>query len=77
MLIKNINKFREGRCHIDTLLIFDALQTLTQNFFHDHGIFLQVGVILAQVQEQSYEGRLTIGGHQGIDLVLDGLYAAL
>ena len=77
MLIQNINQLREGRGYINALVIFNALQTLTQNFFHNHSVFLQIRIILLQVQKQGNKRRLTIGGHQGIDLILNGLYATL
>ena len=76
-LIQHIHQFGESRSYIHALVVFNALQALTQNFFYDHSIFLQIRIILAQVQKQSYEGGLTVGGHQGIDLVLNGLYATL
>ena len=77
MLIQNINQLREGRGYINALVIFNALQTLTQNFFHNHGVFLQIRIILLQIQKQGNKRRLTIGGHQGINLILNSLYAAL
>ena len=63
MLIQNINQLREGRGYINALIIFDALQTLTQNFFYNHSVFLQIRIILLQVQKQGNKRRLTIGGH--------------
>ena len=77
MLIQNINQLRESRGYINALVIFNALQTLTQNFFHNHSVFLQIRIILLQIQKQGNKRRLTIGGHQGINLILNGLYAAL
>ena len=77
MLIQNINQLREGRGYINALVIFNALQTLTQNFFHNHSVFLQIRIILLQIQKQGNKRRLTIGGHQGINLILNGLYATL
>ena len=77
MLIQNINQLREGRGYINALVIFNALQTLTQNFFHNHSVFLKIRIILLQIQKQGNKRRLTISGHQGIDLILNGLYAAL
>ena len=41
------------------------------------GVLLQIGVVLPQVEEQGDEGGLAVGGHQGVDLVLDGLDAGL
>ena len=63
MLIQNINQLREGRGYINALVIFNALQTLTQNLFHNHSVFLQIRIILLQVQKQGNKRRLTIGGH--------------
>ena len=63
MLIQNINQLRKGRGYINALIIFDALQTLTQNFFYNHSVFLQIRIILLQVQKQGNKRRLTIGGH--------------
>ena len=63
MLIKHINQLREGRRYINALIIFNALQTLTQNLFYNHSVFLQIRIILLQVQKQGNKRRLTIGGH--------------
>ena len=73
MLIQYINKLRECRCHIHTLLVFDALETLTENLLHDDCIFLDILVVWIEIQEQCHEWRLSIGCHQCIDLVLDCL----
>ena len=77
MLIKHINKLRESRRYINALIIFNALQTLTQNLLYNHSVLLQVRIVLLQVQEQGYKRRLTVSRHQGVDLVLNRLYAAL
>ena len=77
MLVQHIDQLGEGGGDVDARLVLDALQALTEDLLHDEGILLQVGVVLPQVEEQGDEGGLAIGGHQGVDLVLDGLDAGL
>ncbi len=71
--IQHIDQFGEGRGHVDTHFVLDAFQPLPEDFRNDLGIFLNVFIMGIQVQEQGHERRLSVGGHQGIDLVLDGL----
>ena len=77
VLVQHVDQLGEGGGDVDTLLVLDALQTLAQHLLHDHGVLLQIGVALLQVQEQGDEGGLAVGGHEGVDLVLDGLHTAL
>ena len=75
--VENINQFGERRSNIYAFVVFNTLQALTQNFFYDHCSFFQIRVVLFQMEEQGNERRLTIGGHQSVDLVLNGLYTTL
>ncbi len=75
MLVKNIDKLREGRCYIHTNLILYSFDTLTKDLLYYHGIFFYVLIILIEVKEESDERRLTVCGHKGIYLILDSLYA--
>ena len=75
MLVEDIYEFRKSWGYIYTGLVLDSLKSLSQDLFNDHGIFLDVFVIFPQIEEQGDEWRLAIGRHQGIDLVLDSLYA--
>ena len=77
VLVQHVHQLGEGGGDIHALLVLDALQALAQHLLHDHGVLLQVGVVLPEVEEQGDEGRLAVGGHEGVDLVLDGLHAAL
>ena len=74
MLIQNIDQFRKCRCHIHTFFILNSLQALTKYFFYDHCIFFYILIIFVKIQEQRNKRRLSIGRHQCIDLVLNGLY---
>ena len=75
MLIQHIDQFRECRRYKDTFFILDALQSLTKNLFDYHGIFFYIFIIFFQIQKQGHKRRLSVCGHQGIDLILNGLYA--
>ena len=77
MLIQHIDQLGEGGGDIDACLVFDALQALAEDLLHDAGVLLQIGVVLPEIEEQGDEGGLSVGGHQGVDLVLDGLYTGL
>ena len=48
-LVEYINQFGERRGNIYALVVFDALQTLTQNFFYDHCSFFQIRVVFFQM----------------------------
>ena len=76
MLVQHVHQLGEGGGDVDPLLVLDALQPLAQHLLHDHGVLLQIGVVLLEVQEQGDEGGLAVGGHEGVDLVLDGLDTA-
>ena len=77
MLVQHVHQLGESGGDVDPLLVLDALQPLAQHLLYDHGVLLQIGVAFLKVQEQGDEGGLAVGGHQGVDLVLDGLNAAL
>ena len=75
-LVQHIHQLGEGGGDIHALLVLDALQPLGQDLLDDGGVFLHVGVALPEHQEQGDEGGLAVGGHEGVDLILDGLHAA-
>ena len=75
VFVKHIHQLRESRRDVNAFFIFDALQALPDDLFDDHGVFFNVGIVVPQVQEQRNKRRLAIGGHKGVDLVLDGLHA--
>ena len=77
VLVQHVHQLGESGGDVDPLLVLDALQPLAQHLLYDHGVLLQIGVAFLKVQEQGDEGGLAVGGHQGVDLVLDGLNAAL
>ena len=77
VFVENINQFGERRGDIHTFVVLDALQALAKDFFHNHCVLFEIGVVFFQVQEQCHERGLTIGGHQGVDLVLDCLDTAM
>ena len=60
-------------------LVLHALIALADGLLNNDGkvgLFLRVAG-LAQIHEYSNEGCLTVGGHQGDHLILDGLHAAV
>ena len=73
VLVQHVDQLGKGGGDKDALLVFDALQPLAEDLLDDHGVFLDVGVVLLEVQEEGDKGGLAIGGHQGVDLVLEGL----
>ena len=76
MLVQHVYQFGKSRRHIYSLFVFDALQSLTNDLFNDHGIFLNIRIALFQIQKQRNKRRLAVGSHQSIDLILNGLYTA-
>ena len=70
----------EGGGDPDAGLVLDALVALAEHLLNDDGqVGLQALIVtgLAQVHEHRDERRLTVGGHEGDHLILDGLHAAL
>ena len=79
VLLQHIDEFGEGGGDPDTGLVLHALIALADGLLDDDG---KVGLLLrvaglAQIHEDGDEGSLTVGGHQGDDLILDGLDAAV
>ena len=79
VLFQHIDQLGEGGGDPDTGLVLHALIALADGLFDDDG---KVGLFLcvagfSQIHEHGDEGRLTVGGHQGHDLILDGLDAAV
>ena len=80
VLLQHVNQLGEGGGDPDTGLVLDALVALAQHFLNDDGqVGFQALVFagLTQVHEHRDKGGLAVGGHQGDDLILDGLHAAL
>ena len=76
VLIQCVDDLREGRCDPDTLLILDALHALLQDLLDDHREVI-TGLArryLIEVHEHRNERCLTVTGHEGDHLILDGLY---
>ena len=51
VLVQHIHQLGEGGGDIGPGLVLDALQALTQDLLHDHGVLFQIGVVLLQVQK--------------------------
>ena len=79
VLIQHINEFGESRSDPDALFVLDALHTLDQDFLDQHGQVVACAARrnLVQIHEHGNERSLTVAGHQGDQLVLDGLDTAL
>ena len=73
VFIQHVNQFRESRRYVNALFVFNSLQALPDDLFDDHGVFFNIGIVFPQIQEQRHKRRLTVGGHQGVDLILDSL----
>ena len=79
VFIKDVDELREGRCDPYALFILDALHALAKDFFDDEGEVLPRLAVFdfIKVHEHGDEGRLSVAGHEGDELVLDGLDARL
>jgi len=79
VLLQHIDQLGEGGGDPHTGLVLHTLVALADGFLNDDG---QVGFLLrvaglTQIHEHGDEGGLTVGGHQGDHLILDGLHAAV
>ena len=77
VLFQNVDELGECRRHPDACLVLDAADTLVERLLDDER---EIGALLfvarfAEIHEHRDEGRLSVGGEQGDDLILDGLDA--
>ena len=79
VLLQHVDQLGEGGGDPDAGLVLDALVALADGLLDDDGkVGFLLGVArLAQIHKDGDERRLAVGGHQGDDLVLDGLHAAV
>ena len=80
VVLQHVDELGEGGGDPDTGLVLDALVALAQHLLNDDGqVGLQALVVtgLVQVHKDRDERGLAVGGHQGDDLILDGLHTAL
>ena len=77
VFVEDVDQFRECRSDPDALFILDALHSLAEDFFDDHGQILAGTSVrnFVQVHEHGDEWSLAVAGHEGDQLVLDGLDA--
>ena len=77
VLLQHIDQLGEGGGDPHAGLVLHALVALVQGLLDDESQILLLLLVfgLAQVHEHGDEGSLTVGGHQGDHLVLDGLHA--
>ena len=80
IVFQHIDQLGERGGDPDALFILNTLVALAEHFFHDNGKVRFQALVFArfvQVHEYRDERCLAVGGHQGNDLVLDGLHTAL
>ena len=59
------------------LLVLNSLVSLTQ-YLHDYlSVLFDILVVLIEIEEKRDERRLSVGGHECINLILYSLYARL
>ena len=77
VFVEDVDQFRECRSDPDALFILDALHSLAEDFFDNHGQILAGTSVrnFVQVHEHGDEWSLAVAGHEGDQLVLDGLDA--
>ena len=78
VLLQHVNELGEGGGDPDTLLVLDTLVALAECLLDNHGQVTLLLLVsrLVEVHEHGDEGGLSVGGHQGDHLVLDGLDTA-
>ena len=79
VFIEDVDELREGGGDPYALFVLDALHALAEDFFDDEGeVFPRLAVRhFVKVHEHGDERRLPVAGHEGDELVLDGLDAGL
>ena len=78
LLLQHINQLGEGRGNPHPLFVLHALVALAQRLLDNHCqiLFLLLVSGFVQVHKDGDKGSLTVGGHQGNHLILDGLHAS-
>ena len=77
ILVKHVYELGECRGDVHAYLVLYALIALLEYFLYYHRVFFDVLVLVVEVHEEGDEGGLTVGRHEGINLVLYGLNACL
>ena len=79
VFIEDVDELREGGGDPYALFILNALHALAEDFFDDEGKVLPRLAVcdFIEVHEHGDERRLSVAGHEGDELVLDGLDAGL
>ena len=77
VFIQHVNELRESRGNPYALFILHALHSLAEHFFDNHGQVLPGLSVrhFVQIHEHGDERSLSVAGHEGNELVLDGLDA--
>ena len=77
VFFQHVDQLRESRRNPDALFVFNALIALLQRFLNDQRqvFFLLFVFRFVQIHEDGDKRRLTVGRHQGYDLILNGLHA--
>ena len=78
IFIQYIDQFRECRGNPHALFVLHALHSLNHDFFYNHSqVFPDLAILyLVQIHEYSHKWSLSVTGHQGNQLILDGLDSA-
>ena len=77
ILLEDVDELGERGGDPHARLVLHALVALAQGLLDDHGKIALLGLAagLIEVHEHRHEGCLAVGGHEGDDLILDGLNA--
>ena len=77
VLLEHVDKLRECGGDPHALFVLNALIALLEGLLDDEGEILLLLLVLrlVKVHKNGNKGSLTVGGHQGDDLILDGLHA--
>ena len=78
VLLQHINQLRKSRRNINALFIFNPLDPLHQHLLYDQRQIVPqpAGRHLINIHKYRNKRRLSIGGHQGDNLILYDLYAS-
>ena len=78
VLLQNIDKLRERRRDPNALFVLHTLITLQERLLDNQRKILLLALTAGfiQIHKHGDKGRLSVGGHQGDDLILNGLHTA-
>ena len=79
IFFQNVNELWKSRCNVNPFFILDTEDSLIQHLLNDQGevISCRSFFYFIKIHENRNKRCLSVGGHQGDNLILDNLHSLL